>query len=79
MFNGVLPRLMEKFAVRRGIQKSLGGNAGLAKLATEYFENINANGGIKEMNKENIKFLSKFLFKLIGGAVSGLSKENIRM
>jgi len=44
MFNGVLPRLMEKFAVRRGIQKSLGGNAGLAKLATEYFENINADG-----------------------------------
>ena len=34
---------MEKFAVRRGLQKSLGGNAGLAKLATEYFENINAD------------------------------------
>ena len=43
MFNGVLHRLMEKFAVRRGLQKSLGGNAGLAKLATEYFENINAD------------------------------------
>lgn len=44
MFNGVLPCIMEKFAVRRGLQKSLGGNAGLAKLATEYFENINADG-----------------------------------
>ena len=43
MFNGVLPRLMEKFAVKRGLQKSIGGNAGLAKLATEYFENVNAD------------------------------------
>jgi len=43
MFNGVLPRLMEKFAVKRGLQKSIGGNSGLAKLATEYFENINAD------------------------------------
>ncbi len=43
MFNGVLPRLMEKFAVKRGLEKSIGGNAGLAKLATEYFENINAD------------------------------------
>ena len=42
-------------------------------------KNINVNGGIKEMNKENIKNLSKFRFKLTGGALSGLNKENIRM
>jgi len=29
--------------VKRGRVKSMGGNAGLAKLATEYFENINVN------------------------------------
>jgi len=29
--------------VKRGLVKSMGGNAGLAKLATEYFENINVN------------------------------------
>jgi len=34
---------MEKFAVKRGLEKSIGGNAGLAKLATEYFENINTD------------------------------------
>ena len=43
MFNGGLPRLMEKFAVKRGLQKSIGGNSGLAKLATEYFEEVNAD------------------------------------
>jgi len=34
---------MERFVVKRGLVKSMGGNAGLAKLATEYFENINVN------------------------------------
>ena len=31
---------MERFAVKRGLIKSMGGNAGLAKLATQYFDNI---------------------------------------
>ncbi|MEL0331195.1 MAG: DUF5611 family protein [Candidatus Poseidoniales archaeon] len=35
---------MERFAVKRGLIKSMGGNAGLAKLATSYFENINVDG-----------------------------------
>ena len=43
MFNGVLGCTMEKFAVKRGLVKQIGGNAGLAKLATEYFDNVNAN------------------------------------
>ena len=43
MFNGVLALLMEKFSVKRGLIKQIGGNAGLAKLATEYFDNVNAN------------------------------------
>jgi hypothetical protein len=34
---------MERFAVKRGVIKSMGGNAGLAKLATKYFENINVD------------------------------------
>ena len=34
---------MERFAVKRGLQKTMGGNAGLAKLATQYFENINVD------------------------------------
>jgi hypothetical protein len=34
---------MERFAVKRGLIKSMGGNAGLAKLATKHFENINVN------------------------------------
>ncbi len=34
---------MERFAVKRGLVKSTGGNAGLAKLATNYFENINVD------------------------------------
>ena len=34
---------MERFAVKRGLVKSIGGNAGLAKLATNYFENINVD------------------------------------
>ena len=34
---------MERFAVKRGLIKSMGGNAGLAKLATTYFENINVD------------------------------------
>ena len=29
---------MEKFSVKRGLVKQIGGNAGLAKLATEYFD-----------------------------------------
>ena len=43
MFDGVLAILMEKFSVKRGLVKQIGGNAGLAKLATEYFDNVNAN------------------------------------
>ena len=43
MFNGVLDCTMEKFAVKRGLVKQIGGNAGLARLATEYFDNVNAN------------------------------------
>ena len=38
-----VPVYMERFAVKRGLIKSMGGNAGLAKLATTYFENINVN------------------------------------
>ena len=34
---------MERFAVKRGLVKSMGGNAGLAKMATSYFENINVD------------------------------------
>lgn len=34
---------MEKFSVKRGLVKQIGGNAGLAKLATQYFDNVNAN------------------------------------
>ena len=34
---------MERFAVKRCLVKSIGGNAGLAKLATNYFENINVD------------------------------------
>ena len=34
---------MERFAVKRGLIKSMGGNAGLARLATSYFENINVD------------------------------------
>ena len=43
MFDGVLAVLMEKFSVKRGLVKQIGGNAGLAKLATEYFDNVNVN------------------------------------
>ena len=40
---------MERFAVKRGVEKTIGGSAGLAKLATEYFEEIqvDANGVFK--------------------------------
>tara|TARA_B100000900_G_scaffold373465_1_gene354022 strand:- start:1262 stop:1807 length:546 start_codon:yes stop_codon:yes gene_type:complete len=38
-----VPLSMERFAVKRGLIKSMGGNAGLAKLATGYFENINVD------------------------------------
>ncbi|CAI8168365.1 MAG: Uncharacterised protein [Methanobacteriota archaeon] len=31
---------MERFEVKRGIEKSIGGNAGLAKLAAQHFENV---------------------------------------
>jgi hypothetical protein len=34
---------MERFAVKRGVIKSMGGNAGLAKLATKFFEGINVD------------------------------------
>ena len=35
---------MERFAVKRGLQKKMGGSAGLAKIATGYFEDVNADG-----------------------------------
>ncbi|HIF45506.1 MAG TPA: hypothetical protein EYQ73_01750 [Candidatus Poseidoniales archaeon] len=40
---------MERFEVKRGLIKSIGGNAGLAKLATEYFDNVevDSNGVFK--------------------------------
>ena len=31
---------METFEVKRGVVKEIGGNAGLAKLATEFFEGV---------------------------------------
>ena len=37
-------RVMERFEVKRGLEKSIGGNAGLAKLATKYFDNVVVNG-----------------------------------
>ena len=39
----VVACFMERFAVKRGLIKSMGGNAGLAKLATAYFDDINVN------------------------------------
>ncbi|MDG1558114.1 MAG: DUF5611 family protein [Candidatus Poseidoniaceae archaeon] len=37
---------MERFAVKRGLEKKMGGNAGLAKLAAQYFNDlqVDANG-----------------------------------
>jgi len=35
-----LPRSMERFAVKRGLEKNIGGNAGLARIATTYFDEI---------------------------------------
>jgi len=37
-------RNMERFAVKKGVEKSIGGNAGLCKTAAEYFDNITATG-----------------------------------
>jgi hypothetical protein len=39
-------RGMERFAVKRGLEKKMGGNAGLAKLAATYFDEmqVDANG-----------------------------------
>jgi len=34
---------MERFEVKRGIIKSMGGNAGLARLATEHFNDVEVN------------------------------------
>jgi hypothetical protein len=34
---------MERFALKRGLLKKMGGSAGLAKIAAGYFENINAD------------------------------------
>ena len=31
---------MERFAVKRGLEKEIGGNAGLARIATTYFDDI---------------------------------------
>jgi hypothetical protein len=38
-----LRRCMERFAVKRGLEKNIGGNAGLARIATTYFDNIQVN------------------------------------
>jgi len=35
-----LRRCMERFAVKRGLEKEIGGNAGLARIATTYFDDI---------------------------------------
>ena len=42
---------MERFEVKRGVIKSMGGNAGLAKLATEHFNNVEvtADGVFKHL------------------------------
>ena len=40
MFLISLGKDMERFEVKRGIIKSMGGNAGLAKLATEHFNDV---------------------------------------
>jgi hypothetical protein len=34
---------MERFAVKRGLQKKMGGSAGLAKIAAGYFDDVNAD------------------------------------
>ena len=34
---------MERFAVKRGLEKTIGGNAGLAKLAAQHFNDVQAN------------------------------------
>ena len=34
---------MERFEVKRGIIKSMNGNAGFAKLATEFFNDVEVN------------------------------------
>jgi len=34
---------MERFEVKRGLVKSMGGNAGLARLATEHFNDVEVN------------------------------------
>ena len=36
-------RTMERFEVKRGLVKSMGGNAGLARLATEHFNDVEVN------------------------------------
>lgn len=38
-----LRRVMERFAVKRGLEKKIGGNAGLARTATQYFDDIQVN------------------------------------
>ena len=43
MFLISLGKDMERFEVKRGIIKSMGGNAGLAKLATEHFNDVEVN------------------------------------
>lgn len=35
---------MERFAVKKGVEKSIGGNAGLCKKAAEFFDGIQATG-----------------------------------
>ena len=35
--------VMERFEVKRGVEKTIGGNAGLAKLATKFFDNVVVN------------------------------------
>ena len=42
-FPHVTGQAMERFEVKRGLVKSMGGNAGLAKLATEHFNDVEVN------------------------------------
>jgi hypothetical protein len=40
----IVGRCMERFAVKKGVEKSIGGNAGLCKKAAEFFDGIEATG-----------------------------------
>ena len=42
-FPHVTGQAMERFEVKRGLVKTMGGNAGLARLATEHFNDVEVN------------------------------------